>query len=378
ILQPAGQSRSILHLSTIDGFQTNHRHLRTFILGDDISIRVKAVMAALKKAGVLHPGIVGHKLVLEKIFYQFCNLSLAPVTLVFVFDGPGRPPIKRDTRVIHRGSWLMGRLKKMITYFGFHYFDARCIFPAAPGEAEAELAHLNSYSFIDGILTQDSDAFLFGARLVIRTTGPSVQDSSAVYSMDAIKNSVDLTRGGLLLCVLLLGGDYDKGFRGVGPTIAYPLARLFGPLLLHYWMDFTGEERSRKLASWRAVVGWELQRNPRGEFPRCYPHLVIPESFPNPHVINLYTDPLVSGSLRYTGPAPDVAAWKPQQPDIQSISTFCTDTFGWRGEHLEEKFRSKLWPAMTFRLISSVSLHSIRLLERCMIEIPTAKCGVSS
>ncbi|KAJ7893693.1 PIN domain-like protein, partial [Mycena olivaceomarginata] len=83
--------------------------------------------------------------------------------LVFVFDGPGRPSIKRGTRVISRPLWLIDHLKKMITYFGFHFYDA------SSGEAKAEFAWLNAEDKIDGILTEDSDAFVFGARLVIRT-----------------------------------------------------------------------------------------------------------------------------------------------------------------------------------------------------------------
>ena len=38
----------------------------------------------------------------------------------------------------------------------------------APGEAEAELAHLNSIGIIDAILSDDVDSFLFGAKVVIR------------------------------------------------------------------------------------------------------------------------------------------------------------------------------------------------------------------
>jgi hypothetical protein len=82
------------------------------------------VIAALQAAGVFYQGIPGQKLALEKIFYQLCNLSLAPVTLVFVFDGPGRPSIKRGTRVISRPLWLVDHLKKMIMYFVFHFYDA--------------------------------------------------------------------------------------------------------------------------------------------------------------------------------------------------------------------------------------------------------------
>ena len=36
------------------------------------------------------------------------------------------------------------------------------------GEAEAELAHMNELGYIDGVLTEDSDVFVFGGRTVIR------------------------------------------------------------------------------------------------------------------------------------------------------------------------------------------------------------------
>jgi Holliday junction resolvase YEN1 len=37
----------------------------------------------------------------------------------------------------------------------------------APGEAEAELAHLNRVGLIDAVLTDDGDAFVFGATHII-------------------------------------------------------------------------------------------------------------------------------------------------------------------------------------------------------------------
>jgi Holliday junction resolvase YEN1 len=41
-------------------------------------------------------------------------------------------------------------------------------FRKAPGEAEAELALLNSTGVIDAILSDDVDNFLFGAKVVVR------------------------------------------------------------------------------------------------------------------------------------------------------------------------------------------------------------------
>ena len=38
----------------------------------------------------------------------------------------------------------------------------------AAGEAEAELAFLNRIGAVDAIMTDDADAFLFGAKVIIR------------------------------------------------------------------------------------------------------------------------------------------------------------------------------------------------------------------
>ncbi len=38
----------------------------------------------------------------------------------------------------------------------------------APGEAEAELAYLNQHGFIDAVVTDDSDTFVFGAKCVLK------------------------------------------------------------------------------------------------------------------------------------------------------------------------------------------------------------------
>ena len=42
------------------------------------------------------------------------------------------------------------------------------MFLQAPGEAEAELAYMNSVGQIDAVLSDDADTFLFGATMVVR------------------------------------------------------------------------------------------------------------------------------------------------------------------------------------------------------------------
>ncbi|KAJ7046885.1 hypothetical protein C8F04DRAFT_1387408 [Mycena alexandri] len=238
---------------------------------------------------------------------------------------------------------------------------------AAPGEAEAELAQLNADGRIDGIITEDSDAFVFGARLVIRTLGPSVEHNSIVYSADCIENTdgVCLDRAGLLLCVLLLGGDYDAGVPGVGPTTAHVLALLgFGRDLVNILDSFTGAQLDRQLIGWRNTVREELCTNSRGRLGQRQPKLAekILDTFPSLEVANLYMNPLTSASPQYIGPMPSFNSWTPREPNIFDLSGLCSSLFGWNGEHLLKKFNSNLWPGVVFRMFSSrFVLHNARM-----------------
>ncbi|KAJ7679311.1 PIN domain-like protein, partial [Mycena polygramma] len=363
-IHDAAQSRSLLNLATIEGFQANNRGLRTLVVGDDVSIRIHAIVAALQAANVFNSGPAGERLVLEKFYYQLCQLLLACITMVFFFDGPGREPIKRGVRVIYRPTWLEHRMKEMILAFGFYYYDA-------PGEAEAELAQLNKAGAIDVIITEDSDAFLFGAQCVIRTSGyaafhplvpmliisrPSVQDKSLIFSADSIENTetVQLTRDGLLLCALLLGGDYHSGIPGAGIAIACALAAHgFGEQLVHIMNSFQGSDLSRHLSTWRNELRLELRTNSSGHLSRRHPRLAdtIPDTFPDVRVVNLYLNPLTSRSTGFTGPLPSPQLWRPSEPSVPRLAAFCSAYFGWNGNDLLKKLNSTLWPGVAFKLM---------------------------
>ncbi|KAJ7184123.1 PIN domain-like protein, partial [Mycena filopes] len=350
ILEPAAENRSLLNLATMEGFQGNRPH-KSLIIGVDISIRIRAVVAALQTAGLFHPGGRSDALVLRKLFYQLCNFSLAPLTMLFVFDGPGRPSLKRGTKVVHRPAGFTDPLKTMITHFGYYSYDA-------PGEAEAELGQLNERGLIDGIITEDSDAFLFGARLVVRTQGPSTAHTSLIYTMDSIENtdSVSLDKAGLILCALLLGGDYDSGVAGVGQTIAHALAALgFGAELVNIVSSFDDRAAEPFLASWQDAVRQELRTNSSGTLGRRWPALAqkIPDTFPSLQVTRLYLNPLTSASAAYTGPVP-TGFWPSQEPAISELSRLCSALFGWKEECLLRKLNATVWPGVAFRMMSSV------------------------
>lgn len=52
-------------------------------------------------------------------------------------------------------------MKKLINIFGWQWVMAR-------GKAEAELAQMNANGEIDAVMTDNVDAFLFGAKMVIK------------------------------------------------------------------------------------------------------------------------------------------------------------------------------------------------------------------
>ncbi|KAJ7745549.1 PIN domain-like protein, partial [Mycena maculata] len=278
VLLPTAETRSLLNLSTIRGFNTNNRGLRTLIVGDDI-----------------RQIFIFHSPTLETLFYQYTNLQEAPITLVAVFDGPGRPAVKRGIRRIRDNPlWVTTRVKELLTALGLHFYTA-------PGEAEAELAQLNKLGFIDAIITEDSDAIVFGAKLLIRTTGfvrlkPYVTQAAQIYASEAIScHPLYLDEDGLLIFALLVGGDYDDGLSRCGPKIAHGLARCgFGRDLRQILTNFEGAKQEQELALWRVALTNELRTNLSGLLDKRHRKLEIPDDFPNVDVVELYIDPLTS------------------------------------------------------------------------------------
>jgi DNA excision repair protein ERCC-5 len=85
----------------------------------------------------------------------------------------------------------------------------------APAEAESQCAHLESESLVDGIVTDDSDTFLFGATNVYRHMFSDDKYVQLVSSRD-IERHLKLTRSSLIRLAYLLGSDYCEGVRGIG------------------------------------------------------------------------------------------------------------------------------------------------------------------
>ncbi len=96
----------------------------------------------------------------------------------------------------------------------------------APFEAEAQCAVLESLGLVDGVVTEDSDAFLFGAQVVYRNIFNDRKFVEA-YMANDIKQEVGLSRKELITLAFLLGSDYTEGVHGVGIVNAMEIIQAF-------------------------------------------------------------------------------------------------------------------------------------------------------
>lgn len=161
-----------------------------------------------------------------------------------------------------------------------------------------------------------------------------------------------------MLFALLVGGDYDSGVVGCGPTVAHGLAKCgFGDKLMDALLRLSGTNLRKFLDTWRGEIREELCTNAAGILGRRYRAVAaqLPDSFPNISVAQTYLDPLTSWSVKFTGPIPDTSVWRPCQPQIGKITVFCAERFGWDKDTILEKLRRKLWSGAAFQVLCSVS-----------------------
>ncbi|EGB12647.1 hypothetical protein AURANDRAFT_4733, partial [Aureococcus anophagefferens] len=96
----------------------------------------------------------------------------------------------------------------------------------APMEAEAQCAALEAAGLCEGVVTDDSDAFCFGARRVYKNIFDDRKYVEAYYASDCARD-LRLGRDEFCALALLLGGDYDNGVAGVGVVNAMEVLQAF-------------------------------------------------------------------------------------------------------------------------------------------------------
>ncbi|XP_062927228.1 flap endonuclease GEN homolog 1 [Mobula hypostoma] len=175
---------------------------------------------------------------LRNLFFRISYLTLMDVRLVFVAEGTA-PKLKADTmskrnEMRHGGTRKPGSCTVQTGRSRFKSVLRECCelldylgnpWVCAAGEAEAMCAYLNENGYVDGCITNDGDAFLYGAQTVYRNLTINTKDPHVdCYKMSAIKSQLGLDRDALIGLAILLGCDYlPKGVPGVGKELALRL-----------------------------------------------------------------------------------------------------------------------------------------------------------
>ncbi|CAG8521093.1 18810_t:CDS:2, partial [Racocetra fulgida] len=108
---------------------------------------------------------------------------------------------------------------KLLKLFGIPYV-------IAPMEAEAQCAELLRLKLVDGIITEDSDVFLFGGTEVYKNMF-NQQKYVERYLAQDFEQILKLNREKLIRLAILLGSDYTAGLPGIGIVSAMELLNEF-------------------------------------------------------------------------------------------------------------------------------------------------------
>lgn len=178
----------------------------------------------------------------------------------------------------------------MLRLFGIPYITA-------PMEAEAQCAELVSLGLVEGIITDDSDVFLFGGLRVFKNM---FNQSKTVecFLLSDLGRELGLDRDTLVRLAYLLGSDYVEGLPGVGPVVAMELLKEFpGNDGLHkfkdWWLkvqtgkDKPGDNKSKFRKRFVSVAILQLYIvHQRHLQKKKFKDLYLPNEWPNPAVVS--------------------------------------------------------------------------------------------
>ncbi|XP_072985440.1 DNA repair protein UVH3 isoform X2 [Typha latifolia] len=252
-------------------------------------------------------------------------------------------------------SEMFAECQELLQMFGLPYI-------IAPMEAEAQCAYMEMKNLVDGVVTDDSDVLLFGARNVYKNI---FDDRKYVetYFMKDIESELGLTREKLIRMALLLGSDYTEGISGIGIVNAIEVVHAFpeedglqkfrewvespDPTILGKLDHHSGSNSKKRLLR----SSNEMRSNMEGasevshddepsvsdiqdikesfmsKHRNVSKNWHISSSFPSESVISAYILPQVDEST-------ELFSWG--KPDLVLLQKLCWETFGWNKQKADE------------------------------------------
>ncbi|OQU95677.1 XPG I-domain-containing protein [Cladophialophora immunda] len=222
---------------------------------------------------------------------------------------------KRDRRDADEVTQTMiQECQALLRLFGLPYITA-------PMEAEAQCAELVRLGLVDGIVTDDSDIFLFGGTRIYKNMFNAAKYVECYLSSDLEKEFL-LDRRRLIRFAHLLGSDYTEGIPGVGPVTALEILTEFGDLEeFKAWCERVQLGRPQDLEN-------QLTTPFRRKFRKTVQkRLFLPTGFPDLRVDEAYLNPEVDSNS-------EPFQWG--VPDLDKLRGFLMATIGWTQERTDE------------------------------------------
>ncbi|KAJ1725130.1 DNA repair protein rad2 [Coemansia erecta] len=234
------------------------------------------------------------------------------------------------------GADMVEDIRMMLSLFGIPYITA-------PMEAEAQCAVLINSGLVDGMVTDDSDAFLFASSADTSVYRHFFQKDRFVemYASKNIYHDSSLAQRDFIFLAYLLGSDYTVGIKGIGPVLAMEALAEFGPGADQTKVISDDEESIidalQTFGNWcQSVIdvlpGLEIPKELLGTAQkRRLAHVVrkatIPAAFPDPRVVRAYLHPQVDDSE-------EAFSWGFPKTDL--LRQFLGDRLGWSFEKTNE------------------------------------------
>ncbi|KAI9344000.1 hypothetical protein BDR26DRAFT_224872 [Obelidium mucronatum] len=223
---------------------------------------------------------------------------------------------KRDSATI--SGDMIRECQDLLRLFGIPYITA-------PMEAESQCAWLTNAKLVDGIITDDSDVFLFGGSTVYKNMFNSNKFVQC-YRQERILSHLGLEREHLILLAYLLGSDYTEGIDGVGVVSGMEIMNEFCKVETKPGMK--NEDYLKGLEEFKEWVilvqrglDRKLEASPmRKKFKSKAKNLELPQDFPDHRVFGAYILPEVNESM-------DAFQWG--SPNIEGIRNFMEDKAGY-------------------------------------------------
>ncbi|KAL4973903.1 hypothetical protein BDW66DRAFT_141169 [Aspergillus desertorum] len=219
---------------------------------------------------------------------------------------------KKDRRDADEVTQIMiTECQQLLSLFGLPYITA-------PMEAEAQCAELVSLGLVDGIITDDSDIFLFGGTRVYKNMFNQSKYVECYLTAD-LEKEYALHRRKLISFAHLLGSDYTEGIPGIGPVTALEILTEFSSLeeFRDWW---TQVQTGADMSSGSHAAFYK-------KFRKQATKIFLPPKFPDARVDAAYLEPEADRD-------PSPFQWG--VPDLHGLRNFLMATVGWSQERTDE------------------------------------------